>query len=105
MGALWHEPWELPSGLGFREPATKTEVDDLRAILDFPEAPDNPTFRAMVSSFAEMLAKAVSIRRDRSQAYAQLVRGALRAQVGRDWLIQLGGILALVEEARQRRPL
>jgi hypothetical protein len=105
LSALWHEPWELPSGLGFREPATPMEVDDLRAILAFPEAPDNPTFRAMVSSFAEVLAKAVSIRRDRPQAYAQLVRGALRAQMGRDWLIHLGGILALVEEARLRRPL
>jgi hypothetical protein len=105
LSALWHEPWELPSGLGFREPATPSEVDDLRAILAFPEAPDNPTFRAMVSSFAEVLAKAVSIRRDRPQAYAQLVRGALHAQMGRDWLIHLGGIQALVEEARLRRPL
>jgi len=43
--------------------------------------------------------------RDRPEAYARLVQGALRAQMERDWLIQLGGILALVEEARLRRPL
>jgi hypothetical protein len=52
-----------------------------------------------------VLAKAVSIRRDRPEAYARLIRGVLRAQMGRDWLIQLGGVLALVEEARLRRPL
>jgi len=59
----------------------------------------------MVSAFAEVLTTAVSIRRDRPEVYARLVQGALRAQMERDWLIQLGGILALVEEARLRRPL
>jgi glycosyltransferase involved in cell wall biosynthesis len=105
LNALWHEPWEHPSGLGFREPTTLTEVDDLRALLTERTAPDNPTFRAMVSSFADVLTTAVSLRRDRPDVYARLVRGALRAQMGRDWLIQLGGILALIEEARSRRPL
>jgi glycogen synthase len=105
LNAIWHEPWELISGLGFREPTTLTEVDDLRALLTERQAPDNLTFRAMVSSFAEVLLSAVSIRRDRSDAYARMVRGALRAQIGREWLITLGGVLALVEEARLRRPL
>jgi len=105
LNAIWHDPWELPSGLGFREPTTLTEVDDLRALLTGSFAPENTTFRAMVSSFAEVLATAVSIRRDRPEAYARLVQGALRAQMERDWLIQLGGVLALVEEARLRRPL
>lgn len=105
LNAIWHDPWELPSGLGFREPTTLTEVDDLRALLTGSFAADNLTFRAMVSSFAEVLATAVSIRRDRPEVYARLVQGALRAQMERDWLIQLGGILALVEEARLRRLL
>jgi hypothetical protein len=105
LNAIWHDSWELPSGLGFREPTTLTEVDDLRALLTGSFAPDNLTFRAMVSAFAEVLATAVSIRRDRPEVYARLVQGALRAQMERDWLIQLGGILALVEEARLRRPL
>jgi len=105
LNTIWHDSWELPSGLGFREPTTLTEVDDLRALLTGSFAPDNVTFRAMVSSFAEVLATSVSIRRDDPQVYARLVQGALRAQMGRDWLIQLGGILALVEEARLRRPL
>ena len=56
----------------------------------------------MVSSFAEILATAVLLRRDRPQVYARLVHGALRAQMGRDWLIQLGGILALVDEELTR---
>ena len=30
LNAIWHEPWDAPSGLGFREPSTPTEVDDLR---------------------------------------------------------------------------
>jgi len=85
--------------------ATLTEVDDLRALLTGSFAPENLTFRAMVSAFAEVLATAVSIRRDRPEVYARLVQGALRAQMERDWLIQLGGILALVEEASLRRPL
>ena len=59
----------------------------------------------MVSAFAEALAPAVSIRRDRPEVYARLVQARTRAQMGRDWLTQLGGILALVEEARLRRPL
>jgi hypothetical protein len=105
LNTIWHDPWELPSGLGFREPTTLTEVDDLRALLTGSFAAENLTFRAMVLSFAEVLATAVSIRCDRPEAYARLVQGALRAQMERDWLIQLGGILALVEEARLRRPL
>ncbi|MGZ3488050.1 MAG: glycogen/starch synthase [Isosphaeraceae bacterium] len=105
LNAIWHDSWELPSGLGFREPTTLTEVDDLRALLTGSFAPENLTFRAMVSAFAEVLATAVSIRRDRPEVYARLVQGALRAQMERDWLTQLGGILALVEEARLRRPL
>jgi len=105
LNTIWHDPWELPSGLGFREPTTLTEVDDLRALLTGTFAPDNPTFHAMVSSFAGVLATAVSIRRDRPETYARLVQGALRAQMERDWLIPLGGVLALVEESRLRRPL
>ncbi len=105
LNAIWHEPWEPPCGLGFREPSTPTEVDDLRSLLTGTFTPDNLTFRAMVASFAEILATAVAIRRDRPQVYARLVHGVLRAQMGRDWLIQLGGILALVDKARLRRPL
>jgi glycogen synthase len=105
INATWHDPWELSSGLGFREPSTQTEVDDLRALLSGSFAPENPTFRAMVRSFAEVLSTAVSIRRDRPEVYAGLVQGALRAQMERNWLIPLGGILALVEEARLRRRL
>ena len=36
---LWHEPWELPSGLGFREPATPMEVDDLLRDPGLPRGP------------------------------------------------------------------
>ena len=105
INALWHNPWDLPSGLGFREPGTATEVADLRALLTGRAEPDNPTFRAMVSAFADALQTAVAIRRDRPHVYGRLVLGALQAQTGRDWLIQLGGILSLVEQARIRRPL
>src|SRR5208282_3027543 len=30
LNTIWHDPWELPSGLGFREPTTLTEVGDRR---------------------------------------------------------------------------
>ncbi len=46
INCIWHDPWELPSGLGFREPTTLTEVDDLRALLTGSFAPENATFRA-----------------------------------------------------------
>jgi glycogen synthase len=105
LSGIWHDPWALPSGLGFREPSTPTEVDDLRALLTGALTTDNLTFGAMVSSFAEVLSTAVAIRVERPLVYARLVQGALRAQMGRDWLLQLGGILALVEEARSRRPI
>ena len=42
FNAIWHEPWELPSGLGFREPSTATEVDDLRGLLTGTFAPRTP---------------------------------------------------------------
>ena len=45
LNAAWHDPWELPSGLGFREPATETEVADLRALLNGSFEPENLTFR------------------------------------------------------------
>ena len=105
LNAAWHETWELPSGIGFREPTTATEVIDLRAFLSSPVAPDNPTFRALVESFAAALLQAVSLRRQRPEVYARLVLGALRAQKERNWQLHLGGILALVEEARLRRPI
>ncbi|QEH38984.1 glycogen synthase [Aquisphaera giovannonii] len=105
LAAAWHDPWDLPSGLGFREPASPTEVADLTAILTGEVGEDNATFRGMVGSFAEALGAAVDLRLHRPRDYARLVRGALHAQRGRDWLVHLGGILALVEEARLRRPL
>ncbi|WP_165235981.1 glycogen/starch synthase, partial [Aquisphaera insulae] len=105
LAAAWHDPWDDPSGLGFREPAAATEVSDLSALLTGQVGDDNATFRGMVDAFAETLGAAVDLRRDRPRDYALLVRGALRAQRSRDWMIHLGGILALVEEARLRRPI
>jgi glycosyltransferase involved in cell wall biosynthesis len=105
LAAPWHDPWDLPSGLGFREPAGETEAADLRALLTGDFGPENATFHAIVASFAGALDAAVDLRRGRPRDYARLVRGALHAQRGRDWLVQLGGILALVEEARLRRPI
>ena len=107
LNALWHDAWENPSGLTFREPHSKqSEEEDVRELLDLERlSPQNLTFRRMVSSLATVLEEAVSIRQCQPEIYASLVRGALQKQLARDWLIPLGGMLALIEEARHRRPL
>jgi glycogen synthase len=103
LNAPWHDPEDLPSGFAFRE--ERESVEDLREMLERVLSPGNSTFLSMAASLARILREAVSIRRDQPEVYAALVLGALRAQVGRSWQATLGGVLALVEQARSSRPL
>ena len=59
----------------------------------------------MVQSLERALRRAVRLRVKEFDTYVQLVRGTLGRQMRQNWLLNLGGMLSLVEEARLRRPL
>jgi glycogen synthase len=103
----WHTAGEEPSGLLFREPenSTSTLVADLRALLESSPSPHNALFQGMVAALKATLTEAIDLRLHRWENYAELVRAALRRQQESSWLANLGGMTALVEQARGRRPL
>ncbi len=105
MADLWHAPNALPSGLTFREEAPDSYVSDLRELLVKSPIPPNATARRMAESLSETLRQAIDIRLNQPEQYARMVLGSLRQQSLRSWLVNLGGVLSLVEEARtsQRR--
>lgn len=121
LNARWHLRAEPPSGLLFREAEApsgylfgrdergneqgipQTREEQLRALLDVSPSPDNSLFRAMRDSLTETLTTAVRIRLDQQDLYARLVLATLTKQQGTSWYTNLGGMLALIEEARLRR--
>lgn len=103
MNALWHSPFEEPSGLLFREPAGTGTPAEWRALLTESPSPDNPLFRVMRDSLTEVLGQAIDLKLKRPEDYARLVLGALQRQARSSWEANLGGMLALIEEARARR--
>jgi hypothetical protein len=103
LADLWHSPKALPSGLTFREEPSDTYADDLRELLERSPAPPNTTSRRMAQALASTLSHAVHIRHHRPLDYARMVLGAIRQQAQRDWLVNFGGMLALVELAGLRR--
>ncbi len=119
FNARWHLAREAPAGFLFREPeGTKgflfrqskepeeqSLADQLKALLEESPSPDNSAFRAMRDSLTEVLRRAVTVRLDRRDEYARLVLAALDKQEGTSWLVNLGGMLALVEQARSVRSL
>ena len=108
INRLWHSEHEAPSGLLFREtplPESTALRADLRGLLCQSPAPDNDTFDAMVAGLSETLLHAVDLRLNRFAEFARLVAAALEKQQGQSWLVNLGGMLALVEQARVNRPL
>lgn len=102
LNALWHGQESEPNGLTFREPSSASEFPDLAGLLRDAPSPGNATFRAMVEALAGTIEQAVSMRQGRPDLYAHLVRGAIRTQLTRSWEMNLGGLLALVEQARRR---
>jgi glycogen synthase len=117
LNAHWHLGAEPPSGLLFRETEVpsghlfvrdeqgirQTREEQLSALLEVSPSPDNTLFRAMRDSLTEVLTTAVRIRLDQPDLYARLALAALTKQQGTSWYINLGGMLALIEEARVRR--
>lgn len=107
VNAVWHAEKESPSGFLFREDLMDEEVieEDLQELLAVSPSPDNRLFQAMRDALSATLRNAVQIRMNKQDIYAGLVRAALERQEDTSWLVHLGGVFALVEEAGIRRSL
>jgi hypothetical protein len=103
MADLWHAAAAAPSGLTFREEPPDSYIPDLRELLELSPSPPNATFRRMAEALAATLGLAVEIRLRQPQQFARMVMGAVRQQAARSWLVNFGGMAALVEAARARR--
>ena len=107
MALLWHSSGKTPSGFTFRESPGDEDasVRDLRGLLVESPSPRNGTFWRMAASLSDSLRNAVQIRKSQPLVYGRLVLGALEEQMKRSWLVNLGGMLALIESARVQRAL
>jgi glycosyltransferase involved in cell wall biosynthesis len=114
LNARWHSGAEEPAGFLFREsdptkgflfadgrkPVEQSLAQQLRALLETSPTPDNSVFRAMRDSLTDVLRRAIRVRLERQDEYARLVLAALDKQEGTSWHVNLGGMLALIEQAR-----
>ncbi|PKO03204.1 MAG: hypothetical protein CVU43_03725 [Chloroflexi bacterium HGW-Chloroflexi-5] len=107
MNDLWHPSNEAPSGFLFREGGKTTagRVRDLAALLSQSPSPDNKMFKEMTAALSEVLLQAVALRVNQPDKYAELVLAAIEKQEGSSWEVNLGGMLALIEEARLKRKI
>lgn len=106
MNTTWHAKDELPTGFLFREhdPVNPSQgITDLTALVEESPSPENSIFIAMRDSLSELLRDATRLRLDEPDAYARLVLAALEKQESLNWHQNLGGMIALVEEARTKR--
>ncbi len=107
MNALWHPANEAPAGVLFREGGKTTagRVKDLAALLSESPSPNNKLFKEMTTALSEVLLQAVELRVKQPEKYAELVLAAIEKQEGSSWEVNLGGMLALIEEARLKRKI
>jgi glycogen synthase len=107
MNDLWHPASEAPSGLLFREGGKTTpgRVKDLAALLSQSPSPNNKLFKEMTAALSEELLQAVELRLKQPEKYAELVLAAIEKQEGSSWEVNLGGMQALIEEARLKRKI
>jgi len=107
MNALWHPANEAPSGFLFREGGKNSaaRVRDLQALLSQSPSPNNKLFKEMTSALTEVLLQAVDLRVKSPEKYAELVLAAIEKQESSSWEVNLGGMLALIEEARLKRKI
>jgi glycogen synthase len=105
INRLWHAYTEQPTGLLFRETPGDDDLANLRELLEHSPSPPNPLFARMVQALERALCVAVRLRVKEFDTYVGLVRGTLTRQLRQSWLLNLGGMLSLIEEARLRRPL
>ena len=108
MNAAWHGRDEAETGFLFREQYTTDLAHlthDLKSLLEESPSPENGLFTAMRDSLRDILREAVLLRLDQPDAYANLVLAALEKQEGLSWHENLGGMIALIEEARIKRAI
>jgi hypothetical protein len=107
MNDLWHFAGEAPSGFLFREggKTNASRVKDLAALLSESPSPNNKLFKEMTASLTEVLLQAVDLRLKHPERYADLVLAAIDKQQDSSWDANLGGMLALIEEARLKRKI
>lgn len=106
LNRFWHPPSAMCNGWIWRETALTDEnrgVAEVKELLlkDTPSS-ENETFKRMAQSLAETLAEAINLRLEAPTAFARIALGALRAQSSRSWEMNLGGVLTLVDAARQQ---
>jgi glycogen synthase len=108
MNSQWHAKDEAPTGFLFRETTPEdagSAEENLRCLIALSPSPENGVFTAMRDSLTETLREAVALRREQLAAYARLVMAAIEKQEGSSWSENLGGMIALIEEARVRREI
>jgi glycogen synthase len=105
IAALWHSTHEQPTGFLFREPVTTGVLleAELAELLQQSPSPENSVFRGMVEELTAVLVKAVALRLEEPERFANLLKSVLEKQEGTSWQVNLGGILALVEQRRAAR--
>jgi glycogen synthase len=105
LNSLWHTPEEEPTGFLFREPVSMENLPhhELRELLSQSPTPWNWLFRSMCEALKDTLKEAIAVRLDRPEQYARLVLAALKKQEGTSWLVNLGGMIGLMEAVRVRK--
>jgi glycogen synthase len=106
INARWHSRFEEPSGFLFRENYDRSLAElenDLRSLLTVSPSPQNYLFLKMRESLQAVLIAAIDLRLNRTDQYIKLVSAALNRQLNSNWYTNLGGMLALIEEARVKR--
>ena len=67
--------------------------------------PTTNFFKEMTTALTEVLLQVVELRLKQPDKYNELVLAAIEKQEGSSWEVNLGGMLALIEEARLKRKL
>ncbi len=108
INAKWHSKYEAPTGFLFREEPNKNMnqlTSELKELLEVSPSPRNALFMEMQKTLTNALQEAVKLRLKLPEKYANLVLAVLKKQESSNWYTNLGGMLALIEEARTRRKL
>jgi glycogen synthase len=108
INSKWHSKFEAPTGFLFREQHNNNIsqlTSELKSLLEINPSPKNKLFVEMRDSLSEVLKEAVMLRLNKPDEYVKLVLAALKKQETSSWYANLGGMLALIEEARIRRKL
>ncbi|MGD8782698.1 MAG: glycogen/starch synthase [Ignavibacteria bacterium] len=107
INSLWHTINEAPTGYLFREQITHEHsiIPELESLLAESPSPNNYFFREMQRALTKVLKQSIELRINKPKEYANLVMNVIEKQKDTSWLINLGGMQSLIEEARIKRIL